>query len=406
MTFIPYILVEIPANLILKKIGARFFISAICFLWGLVSTLQCLVQSYGSLIACRFFLGLFEGGLFPGVILYLSTFYRRQQLTLRIAMFFAAASLSGAFSGLLAAAISKMDGVAGMRGWRWIFCLEGIFTCLWGALTVFFLPSSPHSVTWLKPEERQRLLERLSQDNVAPHGKITARKVLSVLEVSPIYLVILASFTNGILVFGMAFFAPTIIRGMGFSPIRTQLMSVPPYAAGIVLTVIASFASDRTNQRAIVFVLAQLLALAGIITFYVGRSTGLRYAGLFLLVSGVFSSVPANVSWTPNNVAGSTRRATIIAIATIGNTSGAIVSTWIFPSRDGPYFPIACKVMLTANIVGIASTIGARFWYNARNIRKVRPEYRERILSKVASLPIAEQVEEVGDAHPDYKYIL
>lgn len=119
VTYVPYIVAEVPSNLILKKVGPRYMLPGMCVLFGLVTTLQCLVQGFGSLVACRFFLGLFEGGLLPGIILYLSGFYRRHELQVRISVFFSATALAGAFSGLLAAAIVNMDGLGGMEGWRW-----------------------------------------------------------------------------------------------------------------------------------------------------------------------------------------------------------------------------------------------------------------------------------------------
>ena len=123
MTSIPLLVVEIPTNLILKRVGANILIPAMATLWGLVTALQGLVTSYQGLLAARFFLGLAEGGLVPGIALVLSRFYKRDQIQLRITLLFTASSLAGAFSGLLASAILEMDGLAGHSGWRWIFIL-------------------------------------------------------------------------------------------------------------------------------------------------------------------------------------------------------------------------------------------------------------------------------------------
>jgi len=123
MTFIPYIIVEIPAALVVKRIGANNLLPVMATLWGLITTLQGLVTSYSGLLASRFFLGLVEGGLIPGIVLVMSQFYKRDQVQLRLAVFFTAASLTGAFSGLLASAILGMDGRAGHKGWQWIFIL-------------------------------------------------------------------------------------------------------------------------------------------------------------------------------------------------------------------------------------------------------------------------------------------
>ena len=123
ITFIPYIVIEIPAGLVVKRIGANNLLPVLTTLWGLITTLQGLVTSYSGLLAARFFLGLVEGGLLPGIVLVMSRFYKRDQLQLRLALLFTAASLTGAFSGLLASAIVGMNGLAGHKGWQWIFIL-------------------------------------------------------------------------------------------------------------------------------------------------------------------------------------------------------------------------------------------------------------------------------------------
>ena len=123
ITYIPYILVEIPASLILKRIGANILLPTMVTLWGLTTALQGFVSSYQGLLAARFFLGLLEGGLLPGIVLVMSRFYKRDQIQLRMSLLFTATSLAGAFSGLLASVILGMDGRQGHRGWQWIFIL-------------------------------------------------------------------------------------------------------------------------------------------------------------------------------------------------------------------------------------------------------------------------------------------
>ena len=123
ITYIPYIIVEIPAGLILKRVGANILLPTMAILWGLITTLQGLVTDYRGLIAARFFLGLVEGGLIPGIVLVMSRFYKRDQIYLRMALFFTASSASGGISGILSSLILRMDGRAGYRGWQWIFIL-------------------------------------------------------------------------------------------------------------------------------------------------------------------------------------------------------------------------------------------------------------------------------------------
>jgi MFS family permease len=123
--FFTYAAFEVPSNLMLKKVRPSIWLPAIMVAWGIVMTLMGIVHNYAGLLSARIFLGVTEAGLFPGVAYYLTNWYKREEIQLRQAMFFSAASVAGAFSGLLAFAIGKMEGVGGLHGWQWIFILEG-----------------------------------------------------------------------------------------------------------------------------------------------------------------------------------------------------------------------------------------------------------------------------------------
>lgn len=123
--FFTYAAFEVPSNLMLKKVRPSIWLPAIMVAWGVVMTLMGIVRNYTGLLTARIFLGVTEAGLFPGVAYYLTNWYKREEMQLRQALFFSAASVAGAFSGLLAFAIGKMSGIAGLHGWQWIFILEG-----------------------------------------------------------------------------------------------------------------------------------------------------------------------------------------------------------------------------------------------------------------------------------------
>ena len=156
-----YMVFEIPANLMIKRVGARIWMPFLVMAWGLVETLQGLVTSKTGLYICRVFLGLTEAGIMPGITVYLTFFYRPNELQYRQAFFFTGTSLSCAFSPLLAVAIRKMDGIAGQHGWQWVFYLEGIFTVLVGFLSYFLLSNEPADCALLSPLEKRVAVERL-----------------------------------------------------------------------------------------------------------------------------------------------------------------------------------------------------------------------------------------------------
>jgi MFS family permease len=130
LLFVTYVLVEIPSNLMLKYFTPSRYIAVLTIAWGIISTLTGVVQNFGGLIACRLLLGLVEGGLFPGLTIYLTMFYTKAELALRIGYLFVSSAIAGACGGLLAYGIGYMDGLAGQSGWRWVFIIEGI-VCVW-----------------------------------------------------------------------------------------------------------------------------------------------------------------------------------------------------------------------------------------------------------------------------------
>jgi MFS family permease len=139
--FIPYVVFEIPSNIFLKRFSPRIWLSTLVIGFGLVSIFQGLTQNYSGIIATRFFLGLFECGMFPGCFYLISMWYKREEAQKRYSLFFSSTTLAGAFGGLLASAIGKMDGLRGYHGWRWIFILEGVLTTVVGILFLFTFPS-------------------------------------------------------------------------------------------------------------------------------------------------------------------------------------------------------------------------------------------------------------------------
>lgn len=134
------------------------------FGFGLVTICQGLVQNYGGLITTRFFLGLFEAGMFPGSFYLIGMWYKRHEAQKRYTFFFASTTLAGAFGGLLASAIGKMDGMRGYHGWRWIFILEGALTCVVAIIWFWLIPTFVEDAKWLTEAEREYVKARLRED--------------------------------------------------------------------------------------------------------------------------------------------------------------------------------------------------------------------------------------------------
>ncbi|KAL5343047.1 major facilitator superfamily domain-containing protein [Aspergillus crustosus] len=370
VTYVPYFASELPSNLILKKIGPWILLPTLCTAWGLVTILQCEARNFSGFVACRFFLGLCEGGLFPGIVLYLSGFYRRHELQVRIALFFSAASLSGAFSGLLAAAIQQMDGVRGLRGWQWIFILE---------------------VMTFKPHHKERCLRQ-----------VTLTEVLSVFKDLHVLLLTACLFCSGVCLFGLAYFSPAIVQAIGYDNTRTQLMTVPPYAVAFVITMVTAYIADRYRQRGIYAFVTSLISLVGAAMMLTGKTIVVRYTALILLVTGVYASASCLISWVPNNTAGHVRRATAVALGFASTSSGGALSTWIYLKSSAPYYALAARANLALVVIMLVGLVVQVFLLRRLNADKVAR--REEILNGLEGRGYEEQFAVLGDRHPEYRY--
>lgn len=167
--YVPYILVDVPSNWLVKKVGCGVYLPSLITAWGLTSTFLGFTKSYAGLLVARFFLGLCEGGLLGGIVVYLAMFYQRHDMGWRIGLFYCAAPLSGAFGGLLATGLAKIN-YGGYDGWPWIFFIEGIMTVVYGLMAMYFLPDTPNHAGFLTPEEKVVAMARLRQDS---HGSVT-----------------------------------------------------------------------------------------------------------------------------------------------------------------------------------------------------------------------------------------
>jgi len=164
--FVGYLLMQIPSNLFLNKIGKpALYLPSVMIVWGIISAATAGAQSYGGLIAIRFFLGFVEAAYFPGCLFFLSSWYTRKELGFRTALLYSGSLLSGAFSGLISAGITNgLDGARGLRAWRWLFIIEGVITIFIAFCAYFVLPNFPRTTSWLTESERQLAVWRLDED--------------------------------------------------------------------------------------------------------------------------------------------------------------------------------------------------------------------------------------------------
>jgi MFS family permease len=398
--YVAYIVIEIPSNLIMKKVGPNRLLPTLAILWGLVTMCQGAVRNYSSLIACRVFLGIFEGGLTPGLMLYMSHFYRREDLQLRVSMLFAATSLAGAFSGLLAAAIAKLNGLGGHHGWEFIFYFEGAASVLLGIVCYFIMPNQPSHIRLIPKDELATYVSALradwsSDENVGPFSWEEFRRAF---KDPQLWLLTPSVFANGATFYGLAFFMAPVVNSLGYSPNRTQLMTVPPFAVSAVFSLAVAYLADKHKQRGFPGAFVSLFAVVGYIMFYTTKDRGISYAALFFQACGAYGLAPANSAWIANNSLPYYKRATVIAWGFTISSSGGILSTWLF--NDPPRYLKGNKVNLGLSIIMVLSPLANRLYLKRQNKKKA---------AVIASGNFDDSHEarvKMGDAHPRFKYYL
>ncbi|KAL4895493.1 major facilitator superfamily domain-containing protein [Aspergillus ambiguus] len=410
--FIPYVLLEVPSNILLKKFKRpSVYLGILILSWGTIMTLTGVVRGFGGLLTVRLLLGIFEAGFFPGSVYLCSFWYMPRDLGTRVASFYCASALSGAFSGLLAAGISKMDGVGGYEGWRWIFIIEGLLTVVLGVLSFFLLIDSPRlSSKWLDQDEIryldiQHFIKEGGQFKEDYQGT-SWRDIWDMMLNWRIYLLASIMICQSACAYGTKFTLPTLTKAMGYEGTNAQLMTVPPYIAGAICAIIFCRLGDRYFWRMPFVAIPLLLIITGyaIIVGLKGdleANIGPGYFAIIVACMGIYPTYPATASWSMNNLAPSKRRAIGSAFnICIGNTGG-IIGSYMYLDRESPTYPTGFGLSLAFGTFSllVALILELSYMYaNKRNGRMTETEIRETYTD--------EQLLRMGDKSPLFVYTL
>ncbi|KAI0136841.1 major facilitator superfamily transporter [Xylariales sp. AK1849] len=334
-----YVAAEIPSNLAMKRFRPSVWIPCIMVAWAIICIAMGCVTNYAGLLVCRMALGLAEGGLFPGITYYITLWYRRHEVGLRMAIFFSAATGAGAFGGLLARGIMELDGVGGRGGWAWIFIIEGIITIAVAIAAFFIMNDYPDTAKFLTPVEKKEVLRRLEDDRSALADEYGIKYFLQALKDWKIWVHMFITIGIYTPLYSFSLFLPTIIANLGFKDVKTaQLMTVPPYVAACICCIAGGWLADRHGQRGIYMIFFNCVAILGFILQICSDHNAVKYAGTFFAAMGIYPNVPQGVAWNGNNIGGSTKRGVGIAMHVgFGNLGGAIAG-FLYRATDKPMY--------------------------------------------------------------------
>lgn len=322
MFFIGYFLCEVPSNIILHKVGARVWIARIMITWGIISALFAFVETAWQFYLLRFFLGVAEAGLAPGLLLYLTYWfpsYRRARMTV---LWFIAIPLSGMVGGPLSGWImNAFAGVQGWAGWQWMFVLEAVPTVVVGLLVLAYLKDGVHQATWLNDEEKVLVTRELAEDN---QHKVTHASVGEFIRDRRLWLLAGIYFCVVMGQYAITFWLPTLVRNAGVSdPLHIGMLSSLPYLCAIAAMLLVGRSGDKHRERRWHLIVPMIAGAIGLsLAALMGGNVTLSILSLCLAASGILSAT--SVFWMlPTTLLGGVSAAAgIAAVNSFANLAG------------------------------------------------------------------------------------
>ncbi|GAB1196425.1 hypothetical protein APSETT444_005696 [Aspergillus pseudonomiae] len=362
--FIPYILFEVPSNMILKKVKPSWWLSGIMFAW----------------------------------VYLINMYYRRHELQWRLNLFFSASIVAGA---LLAYAINNMSGIAGYEGWRWIFIIEGLATVVIAVISKFIIVDWPESAKFLDDGERALLLARLKEDQgEARMNRLDKKSMRRTFSDPKIYLGPIMYFGIVNTGYAVSFFTPTILHQLGWTAVRAQVMSIPVYVVATITTLSAALLSDLLRHRYLFTLTGCLVATMGYVILLTQSTVpvGARYFAIFAVTSGGYLTQPILMGWLSNNMAGHYKQSIASAMQIGFGNCGGLVASNIFFEEEAPGYRTGYGVSLGMTwVCGIACVLFLGYLVRENRVRgRGGRDYRYQ-------LP-REELENLGDDHPAFTF--
>ncbi|KAJ5914599.1 hypothetical protein N7504_003482 [Penicillium tannophilum] len=375
--FVGYVVFEVPSNLVLARTRPSIFLPAIMIVWGVLTCLMAVIKNYTHLIVLRILVGSAEAGFAPGVLLVLSSWYKRTEQSKRFGVYISAAVLSGAFGSLIAAGIMDgLEGAHGLRGWRWLFIVEGAATIGCALIALFILPDFPATSRGLSQRERHVAVARLATENVTAVTEDTA--LLSNWGAVKVavrdwrtwvfvvgYMVIVGSST-------LTYFYPTLVKGLfgDASTYKINLLTVPIYGAAFVATGITSYFSDKVPEwRGLIIACWLTFSLVCSIIVCAVYNYTARYVLLVLMACGLWATNGGTLAYASSAFAGMHPQARGVSLALVnamGNLA-QIYGSYLFPDSDSPKYIMGFSVISAMLALGVVVFGALHIWFRRRS---------------------------------------
>jgi len=367
--------------------------------WAVASLLQCAAYSLAGELVCRIFLGAFEGLFGTGIVYYLSLWYHRTELGVRVFWFLGPTAIAGAFGGLVAFGIGLIDNPT--PAWKWLFLIEALPCFCLGLFCLYWLPDRPLKNSRFSGKDQEIAEARYHSESYDEAGDMQKKHFVQALADWRVYAQAAIYLPTAAMLSSISGFLPTIVSNLGYTKATTaNLMTVPPYACAFVLMYLTSWSSDKLQDRGIhIAALAAVAAVAyGLLATLPESQLPGKYACVCIAVSCVYATYPPTHAWAANNLGNETKRAVGMGVYTAIGNLGSIAGTWFYPTTDAPQFRkghFACMALAVATaLLALANSLALGAVNRHRDRKYGKP---------VAGAPV--DVTELADDSPDFRFI-
>ncbi|KAJ2702971.1 hypothetical protein FB645_004096 [Coemansia sp. IMI 203386] len=396
--FFTYILFEVPSNLLLRKYGARLWLPFIAVCWSVLVGCMAAAKTYGSLVAVRVLMGVFEAGYVPGFIYMTSFWYTRKQQAPRIALFFSAGVFAGIWAGPLAARLQSIKG--SLMGYQYIFIIEACITVIIAVVMAIFMQNYPETASFLTEEERTYALHMLAEDKVssfkASYKPRQVARALSDWTVWAYAIIFWAAATGGAT---QAIFGPTLISAMGYTSTRAQILSAVPSACGFVSQLISMFLPRLHRRFSVWIMLFSALACAFYAIIATVENIHVRFAFLCLSNFALSPNMPLVSVWMSNNVLGATKKGVASACTVMLGGIAGLIGSHIYRDRDFPQYRFGHIFVCVCNAIIFVTALALNLYFRYENKRRDRED-----VDMDCSTPSEDAIDQMGDSRPDHRY--
>ncbi|PZD00560.1 MFS-1 domain containing protein [Pyrenophora tritici-repentis] len=361
-----YLVAGIPLQILFKHYGPKS-LCVMMFCWG-ITVIGCgLVKTWEQLVVCRLLEGIAESAFIAGSAYLIGAYYRKREFLDRYVWFLTAGIVAGAVNGFLAGWIARMEGVRGLGAWRWIFIIEGCVTISISMACLPFIPAFPEHCTFLSPEEKTLMLQRIQADGGhVSSDEISLSKALHYLKDWKIWTGVIMNLAVTEAANSLSNFQPTILKGLGYTATSAQIHTIPVYLVGAAFSVVLSHMSTRLDARFPFYLLGACVLATGLVVeittpLHLHYSAKIRYMGMFFIASGAYLAMPISIIWTSINCTNGYKRAVAITAIINFGTAGAFVSSNVFLFKEAPRFRTGFSVGLGLACGGMVAA-GVTWW--------------------------------------------